>query len=97
MKDFAEKLYKSKAWQHTRRSYLDSVGGLCERCLKRGIYKPAVIVHHKDYLTPENIGNPEIAFSFSNLEALCRSCHEDEHSGDMRRFKVDEMGRVTCK
>lgn len=97
MQEFAERFYKSKAWQHTRASYLQSVGGLCERCLKKGLYRPAVIVHHKVYLTAETINNPEIALAYGNLEALCRECHEKEHSGTGRRYKVQEDGSVIIR
>ena len=97
MQDFAERLYKSKAWQACRRSYLQSKGGLCERCLNKGLYRPAVIVHHKVYLTAENIGNPEITMNWANLEALCRDCHEQEHSGTGRRYKVREDGTVIMR
>lgn len=97
MKEFARSFYKSKRWQSTREAYLRSVGGLCERCLKKGIYKPAVIVHHKVYITPENIHTPEITLDWNNLEAVCRECHEDEHRGDDRRYRVDDMGRVFYK
>ena len=97
VQEFAERFYKSKAWQHTRASYLQSVGGLCERCLKKGLYRPAVIVHHKVYLTAENINNPEIALSHGNLVALCRDCHEAEHSGSSRRYKVLEDGSVEMR
>lgn len=97
MKDFAESLYKSKRWQSTRAAYLRSVGGLCERCLKKGLYRPAVIVHHKVYITPETIDNPDITLSWNNLIALCRQCHEDEHRGSDRRYSIDEYGNVTIK
>ena len=93
MKDFAESLYKSKRWQSTRVAYLRSVGGLCERCLKKGLYRPAVIVHHKVYLTAENIHNPEIALSWDNLELLCRDCHALAHKPE-KRYKLDNLGRV---
>jgi 5-methylcytosine-specific restriction endonuclease McrA len=97
MKDFAAALYKSKRWQTTRLAYLKSVGGLCERCLKKGLYKPAVIVHHKVYLTAENINNPEITLNWNNLEAVCRECHEDEHRGQDRRYVIHEDGTVEIK
>ena len=97
MKDSAETFYKSRRWQKTRAAYLRSVGGLCERCLKKGLYHPAVIVHHKVYLTAENIHTPEIALSWNNLEAVCRDCHEEEHSGQDRRYKVLEDGTVIMK
>ena len=47
---------------------------LCEECLRKGIYKPAEIVHHVIELDPITIERPEIALSFDNLEALCREC-----------------------
>ena len=97
MKDFAKAFYKSKRWQHTRRSYLEKVGGLCERCLKKGLYRPAVIVHHKIYLDSSTINNPEIALNFDNLEALCRDCHADEHLGGNTRYKVNEDGTVEIR
>lgn len=112
MRDFAASLYKSKRWQHTRTSYLASVGGLCERCMAVGLIKPAVIVHHKMRVTPETIHDPAVTLAFDNLEALCRECHEAEHADEKmeattlsnnsrrrakRRYSVDEYGRVTYK
>lgn len=52
---------------------------LCENCLRKGIYKPADIVHHLIELTPMNINNPEITLNPNNLEALCRDCHVAVH------------------
>lgn len=97
MKEYAKAFYKSTAWEQTRRAYLKSVGGLCERCLKKGLIVPAVIVHHKIHITPENIGDMSIILSWDNLEALCQACHNAEHFGERyeRRYKVDELGRVT--
>lgn len=97
MKEYAEKFYKSKAWQHTRQTYLERVGGLCERCLRRGLYVPAEIVHHRVHIGPENINDPRVTFDPKNLEALCRSCHADEHMGGAKRYTVDEYGRVRAK
>jgi hypothetical protein len=37
------------------------------------------MVHHKVYLTENNITGPEIALGFENLEALCDTCHQLEH------------------
>lgn len=97
MKDYSEQFYKSRAWQHTRAAYLSSVGGLCERCLRRGLYVPAQIVHHRVYITPENIDDPRVTLAPKNLEALCRECHADEHLGTEKRYTVDEYGRVRVK
>ena len=94
MREFAEKFYKSVAWQKCRAAYAKSVGGLCERCLRKGLYVPGEVVHHKIHLTPENIGRPEITLDWNNLELLCRNCHGDEHQRLKRRYKVDAFGRV---
>ena len=78
-REFARKFYSSKRWQDCRNEYAKSVHYLCENCLRKGIYKPGVIVHHVEELTPANIDNPEIATGFSNLEMLCRECHREKH------------------
>ena len=96
MKEFAKGFYKSKAWQVTRDAYAASVGGLCEDCLTRGLYKAGEIVHHKKELTPENIGDPSVTLAWDNLKLVCRDCHAKEH-GSTKRYKVDEMGRVSIR
>lgn len=93
-REFARKFYNSRAWKETRENYRRSVGGLCERCLAKGLYRPAEIIHHKIHLTPSNISNPDVALSWDNLEALCRDCHAEIHEPRARRYKLDEMGRV---
>ena len=97
MQEFATKLYKSKAWQRTREAYLKKAGGLCEVCLKKGLYRPGEIVHHIVPLTPENIENPEMTLAFSNLQLLCRDCHGKMHERVVKRYTVDELGRVSCR
>ena len=77
--EFARAFYNSMAWKQTRTAYMKSVGGLCERCLSKGLYNPADIVHHRTELTPKNITDVDIALGFENLEALCRRCHAEEH------------------
>lgn len=94
--------YDSRAWKDTRRNYRQSVGGLCERCLARGIVTPADIVHHIVPLTPENIQDLNVSLSWRNLQALCRQCHADVHEEMYqertgKRYKVDKNGRVVFK
>jgi len=96
MKDFAEKLYKSRGWRGTRDAYAQSVHGVCERCLRKGIMSIGEIVHHKIPITEDNIDNPEITLSWENLELLCRKCHAEVH-GSRRRYKLDGFGRVIFK
>lgn len=93
MKEFAKRFYKSKAWKDTRKAYAASVGGLCEDCLARGLYKAGEIVHHRQVLTPENISDPSVTLAWDNLKLVCRDCHAKEH-GNTKRYKVDEFGKV---
>lgn len=87
MREFAKSFYRSVAWKNARAAYLQKVGGLCEDCLEKGLITPAVIVHHKIELTPENITDADIALSEKNLKAVCRACHAAEHEETyMRRF-----------
>ena len=70
------KLYKSRAWLKCRAAYLASKFYVCERC-----GRPATIVHHKRYVTPENVSDPSVTLNPENLEALCLDCHNAEHFG----------------
>lgn len=91
-KNFAEKIYKSKAWQNCREAYAKSVGGLCERCLAMGVYRPGEIVHHRIHITADNCNDPAVTLCFDNLQLLCRDCHAEVHAG--KRYSVDAAGRV---
>jgi predicted kinase len=71
---FAKKIYGTKAWKQCRDAYRAYRHGICERC-----GAPGDEVHHKEYLTPANINDPEVVFGWNNLELLCRSCHIEEH------------------
>ncbi len=95
MREFAAEFYNSKAWKDCRRAYAKSKSGLCERCLRNGIVKAGVIVHHKTHLSPENITDPDVALNWDNLELLCRDCHGAEHQKIERRYTVDAQGRVS--
>lgn len=97
MKDYAEKFYKSTAWQKAREAFIRSKGGLCEKCLNKGIYSAGVIVHHRIHITPQNINDPSVVLNFENLELLCRKCHGGEHGRINKRYTIDELGRVTAK
>ena len=96
MQDYAREFYSSTAWKNTRTAYAKSVHNLCERCLRKGVYTPGEIVHHKIHITPDNILDPVITLNFKNLELVCRECHAEEHGQRKRRYKIDELGRVIC-
>lgn len=94
MKDYARTLYSSTAWKKCRAAYTRSVGGLCERCRAKGLIVPGVIVHHKIYISPDNVGDPTVTLNPANLELLCRDCHAQEHDGLKLRYHFDEYGNV---
>lgn len=73
-KDYAKSFYHSQQWRSTQRAYMISKNYICERC-----GKVASIVHHKTYITPGNIHDPNITLNWDNLEALCSTCHQNEH------------------
>lgn len=97
-KSWAKWFYASDKWHRCRTSYIKSVGGLCERCLANGEYKPGWIVHHKTYLTVDNIHDPNITLNFDNLEYLCQDCHNKEHHRDetttRQGLMFDEQGNL---
>lgn len=97
MRSIDRKFYEAAEWRSCQSAYMKQANHLCERCLSKGIYSPAKVVHHKIHLTEETIGNPELMYGFDNLEALCQSCHNEEHFGKKkeRRWKFFEGELVT--
>ena len=89
---FARSFYNSIAWQKCRDSYRTEKGGLCERCLAKGLIVPGEEVHHRIHLTPDNLSDPAISLNWDNLELLCKDCHLEEHRGT--RWRADELGHV---
>ena len=94
--------YNSMAWQKTSRAYKQSVGGLCEKCMSRGLVTPAEIVHHKIPLDDKNVTDLSISLSWDNLQALCRQCHAEEHEAMYaartgKRYRIDKNGRVVIR
>lgn len=75
-KEWAERFYASGAWKRCRLAFLQSKFFICEKC-----GGAATIAHHKEYLTPGNINDPDVTLNWDNLEALCQDCHNAEHHG----------------
>lgn len=86
--------YKSTRWLKARAAYLESQNHVCERC-----GGPATIVHHKRYITPENVNDPSVTLSFDNLEAVCQDCHNTEHHNQgvtANGLRFDEHGNLVA-
>lgn len=94
-----EAFYTSWKWRKCRKAFYEFKGGLCERCLKRGIIQTGskdqpLEVHHKIPLNAQNVKNPDIALGWANLELLCKQCHDKEKERKQKRWKIREDGRV---
>ena len=98
-REFARGFYSSKTWQDCRDEYAKKQHYLCEDCLARGIYRPGVIVHHIEELTPMNIDRPEVTLNPSNLKLVCRGCHAEEHKAHNkgRRYLIGDDGKIIIK
>lgn len=98
-KEWAKKFYNSKQWLKCRAEYKEKVFGLCERC-----EEPGSVVHHKSYLTPENINDAYVTLNHDNLELLCDDCHNKEHEFNREKkktviegLKFNEVGELIKK
>jgi 5-methylcytosine-specific restriction protein A len=69
------------AWKKIRAAFLKA-NPLCELCRERGRFTPATLVHHKRKLTDGGTND------WSNLQALCDSCHSSLHAGNGDYFKA---------
>ena len=94
--EWANAFYWSPEWRKCRKGFISYKRGLCERCLAKGLIVPGFHVHHKVYLTPENITDPRISLNWDNLELLCEKCHEDTHNArhTKTRMVVNKDGTI---
>ena len=94
-----ERFYTTRAWRKCRTAFLKDRGGLCEKCLARGIIEAGskdrpLEVHHKIPLTAENVNDPNVALNWDNLQLLCKDCHEEEKDRVQKRWRCDALGHV---
>ena len=75
-REFSKSFYNSNKWKRLRQAYISSKFGICERCGKPN----AKQVHHKIWLTPDNIDDLSVSLNPENLELLCDVCHQKEHN-----------------
>ncbi|MCL2766684.1 MAG: HNH endonuclease [Peptococcaceae bacterium] len=65
---------------------------VCERC-----GSVARVVHHRKYISPQNINDVDTTLNWSNLEALCYDCHNTEHcavSACAEGLRFDSSGNL---
>lgn len=92
-----KEFYKSPAWKRCRKAYIDRRyaidGGLCEVCHE----ELGLIVHHKIWLTDENVSDPDVALNFKNLRYECQTCHnreKDPSRGPRGRITYGPNGEI---
>lgn len=82
-KSFAKPFYNSMQWKQCRESYIRKMPaekrGLCEECYKQGKHVLGEELHHKVWLTPRNIHDPNVTLNHDNLILLCYDCHKKIH------------------
>lgn len=88
------KLMNSREWKRTRAAWLTG-HPLCARCAAQGYVTAARCVHH---ITPVESGHTEnecrqLAFSPSNLQALCIACHAEIHKAERSHSKESHQQR----
>ena len=94
------RFYHSPAWKRTRAAYIarrvSIDGGLCEECHDQ----LGDTVHHRIWLTEDNVGDPRISLDPKNLKLVCRDCHAKEKDPMKRctkrgrRYQFDLEGNV---
>ena len=97
-----EAFYTTWTWLKCRTAFAKSKGNLCEKCLSRGIINPGskdrpLEVHHRTPITMDNLHDPNITLNWSNLQLLCKSCHDEERETKPKRWRVDENGKVQLR
>jgi len=78
--------YKSYKWKSFRAAVMRRKKYRCEKCWAKGKYKRAKVLHHIKHLREY----PELALTESNMQALCKDCHREEHPEEYRKSKFEE-------
>lgn len=94
-REFAKPFYDSTAWKRCRSAFIAERiaidGGTCQRCGQELGY----IVHHRIWLTSENINDPNITLNHRNLEYVCLTCHNKIEEGEEApRYRFTPDGQV---
>ncbi len=83
-REFAKAFYNSTEWKQCREQYIKSMPkykrGLCEQCYRKGKHVLGEELHHKIWLTPNNIHNKNVTLNHDNLILLCFECHREAHN-----------------
>ena len=79
--------YNSTAWRKVRLQYKKK-NPLCENCERHDILKEGRDV---DHIIPMKQGGDKL--SYSNLQTLCRSCHNRKSAKDYHKYKKEQENK----
>lgn len=82
--------YKKAVWRKLRAQALERDHYLCQECLRRKRFTRATEVHHIKPLKEL----PEFGLTLSNLESLCRPCHEATKKRGKRGAAISASVRI---
>ena len=92
-RDWAKRFYDSKAWKDCRESFIrireSEDGGLCQICRR----SPGLIVHHRTWLTPLNVSDPDVSLNHANMLYVCQQCHNGITSENEKILYFDDDGQ----
>ena len=88
-----QRLLNDKRWKLLRAQVFRRSNGLCELCLKEGIYTPGVDVHHiQPVEQAKTVQEMErLAYNPNNCQLLCVACHIKVHQSMRTHTKEKVM------
>ena len=90
-----QRLLNDKRWKLLRAAVFRRTNGLCEMCLKEGIYTPGVDVHHiRPVEQAKTVEGPDgmraRCYDPNNVTLLCVPCHIKTHQ-EMRSHTREKV------
>lgn len=89
-KEWAQQLYNSAAWRQLRKVIISKRGLHCEKCGRLVANPSQLVADHIIELTPENVGNVNVALNEDNIQLLCVDCHNAKH----KRFGFNNQHNI---
>ena len=71
--------YTSRQWSEFRRRLVLERGSVCEHCGQPIMNSFDLILHHKIFLTEENVNDYEISLNSENIQIVHHKCHNEIH------------------
>lgn len=87
-KETGPRVYDTQKWRKLSKRIL-SLFPFCQRCEVTGRVSLSTLVHHKD--------RDRNNWSRENLEALCKTCHDQEHRHEVFRRQPKTGTRGGCE